>query len=468
MPSPDSLLLTLRRTADEQLQALKGRQVVVGVSGGADSVALLHLLHALQSELDLRLIAAHLDHGLRPESASDSRHVSTLAAQFGVSFVHHREDVDSRATTLQLSIETAARQARYEFLTSVCRREQAILTVGHNRDDQAETVLLNLARGSGITGLTGMASVCTAPGAPDITLVRPLLSIGSCEIREYCQRWQLPVLEDASNLSLEYSRNRIRHTVLPALHAVNAEAGPHITRTAELLRRDEEALDACAEEVYARAAVIRSGAIVLERAVLRTAPSALQIRVLRRAAAKLAGTLEGIGSAHLIALQNLLEGDEGRATQLPLGIQALTGGGQIFLWQGDLEDTALYPLPLVVPEGSGWGLASGWHLEIAPDRCLVPGQESGLLHEHVRRMDGLEVRAPLARESFRPLGMSGSKLIQDFLADRKVPRSIRRRVPVVASKDGPVWVVGWRLDDRARLERPESPFTCLVVSRTDT
>ncbi|MDQ2831151.1 MAG: tRNA lysidine(34) synthetase TilS, partial [Chloroflexota bacterium] len=209
-----------------------GDTVVVAVSGGADSLCLLYVLHDVSPTLGLRLHVAHLDHTLRPGSADDAAYVAAQARVLGLPYTVERVDVAGLARRERLSIETAARAARYGFLRAVAAQTGTrIISTGHTRDDQAETVLMSLARGGGLNGLAGMA-----PRRTDIA--RPLLEIGHAEALAYCAARGLTPREDESNRSPLYRRNRMRHEVLPVLDQIYPGAGANIARAARLLAAD--------------------------------------------------------------------------------------------------------------------------------------------------------------------------------------------------------------------------------------
>ncbi len=469
MPPTDPLVSMLRLRAAPQLAALKGRAVVVGVSGGADSIALLHLLTILCAELRLTLYPAHLDHGLRPDSAAEAQAVARNVDLLGFQLDIARADVLARIQRDGLSVEAAARECRYTFLAEYARSLQAVVAVGHNEDDQAETVLLNLARGTGISGLTGMRGVAPLLGAADVTLVRPLLNVPADEIRAYCLRNGLPVVEDPSNETDGYRRNLVRHRVLPVLREVNSQAVAHVAATAATLREDEAALDQVAARAYGAAAQQLVGAVLLSAARLLEEPVAIRVRALRLAIRHVAGSTEGITRKHIAFLIEMLASARaGRETQLPHGTSAVTTGAGLLLWRGVLLEQLAYPLPLLrnadQPER---GLSGDWRWEarhISPGDCdetIVPG-----LHEHLHRVDGpLCLDAPSRRETFQPLGMAGEKRLRDFLVNAKVPRQLRSRVPLVKQGSAVVCVLGHRLDHRWRLDPSDTSFTCLRAWR---
>jgi tRNA(Ile)-lysidine synthase len=466
----DPFLSGLLASAAPQLEALRGRTVVVAVSGGADSTALLHALTRLQDRLALRLVAAHLDHGLRPESAEDARLVAEMVGALGVEFRSARADVRERASVRGSSLEEAARELRYSYLTGVAREVGATLAVAHNRNDQAETVLFNLVRGAGAAGLAGMRPVSPTPGAPDVPLVRPFLGMSAAQIREYCARHSLPVLEDPTNEEVKFTRNRVRREVIPALERVNTRAVEHIVQAARAVREDADALDALALELYDRAAREQPGAALLDADILRDEAPALRGRAVRLAVGRIAGGLHDFSTAHVGALDDLLTGGRaGRELQLPGGVTALTVSAGLVLWRGEFPVGLAYGLPLLEDvNAEPLRLADGWSFRSLEGRCLCASGGAGEgLHEHVRAARGAyRLRAPAPRLRFRPLGATGSKPVYDFLADAKVPRALRPRVPVVECEGEVVWVVGWRLDDGWRLTRPGEPFVCLLASRS--
>jgi tRNA(Ile)-lysidine synthase len=215
---------------------------LIGVSGGRDSVALLHQLHAAGFR---QLIVCHLDHALRPESGEDARFVKELAAKLGLDFVLKREDVAALAKRRKKSLETTAREARYAFFAQVARkRDCPRLFLGHHADDQVETLLFNLFRGAGAGGLAGMSAMSTRTvDGVTLQISRPFLATWREEIDEFIARQKLSFIEDASNTDRKFTRNRLRHEVIPALErAFGRDIRRAIWRSAEILRAEDELL----------------------------------------------------------------------------------------------------------------------------------------------------------------------------------------------------------------------------------
>jgi tRNA(Ile)-lysidine synthase len=304
-----------------------GDKVVVAVSGGADSVALLLALDELirARKIKTELVVAHLNHKLRQAAADDARWVESLAKQLGHRVLVRGADIKTRARKSNDNLEQAARRARYEFLGQVAKSNQAKLIVtGHTMNDQAETVLLNLMRGSGSDGLRGMEPLRPLAAGSEIVLARPLLSWATrADTEDYCRRHSIKYREDVMNLDESFARVRVRRQLLPLLEQFNPRFIQSVTRSAEILREDNIALDAAAARLLELSA--DTGHRVREfkslRAdLLRTAPAALRRRALRLWLGQQRGDLRRIERAHIVAIEKLLLSNKsGRIIELPGG-----------------------------------------------------------------------------------------------------------------------------------------------------
>jgi tRNA(Ile)-lysidine synthase len=470
-------------------------RVVVAVSGGADSLCLLGVLHALCGPgrvwPEIALIVAHLDHGLRGAAGqADAAWVAAHSAALGLPCRLGTADVSARARGTGRGIEAAARQARYAFLREIARTEDAArICAGHTRDDQAETLVMRWLRGSGLSGLVGMR-----PLAGDVA--RPLLDLTHQQTTAYCaaRGWEPRV--DPTNADRRYRRNRIRHDLLPLLEQYNPNLTATLTRNARLLADDEDYLAARALEAWDAAVRETSQEQVgFDVAALAELPAALRRRVLRRAAALLAGGDPALDARHVAALDDLLaRPGGGRSIHLPAGLVAAVEAGALVVARPAPAVAAPKleaPLPLPVPgcvavPGTGWRVRAA--LLDASAGSPPPGIEdlrdgdAGAAHEETRPTDGpaaavratqlrayldadaagspLYVRTWRAGDRFRPLGMTGEKKLHDYFVDAKVPRAERGRIPLVWGPRHLLWVAGHRVDDRARL----SPSTRRVLA----
>jgi tRNA(Ile)-lysidine synthase len=456
--------------------------LVVAVSGGADSLCLLGTLLALREAAQPlapgRLVVAHLDHGLRgEEGAADAAWVAELAASLDVPCIVERVDVAARARAEGHSLEDAARHARYAFLRRVAAQEDAArICTGHTRDDQAETIVHHFVRGSGLAGLAGISWL-------EDDLARPLLDLTHAETAAYCAARGWQPREDATNRDLRFTRNRIRHELLPLLETYNPNLRATLARNAALLAEDERYLEVQTAAAWAVCLVSHSRDVfAFDLEALRNQPPALRDRVFGRVVRALNGDEHGLEARHIALLGRLLaEGQTGAGLDLPGGVRATLGYDALTFARMPAHAVDAPPrgeahaVPLPVPgmvdlSDLGWRIRA-WHIEQPAgigDLALPPPEEhpafahTGLdaqrgLAEMRAYLDaeqaggGLAARAWRRGDRFRPLGMRHEKKLQDFFADAKVPRDVRSRLPLVVGRDHLLWVAGLRIDDRVRL-----------------
>lgn len=303
----------------------RGGSVLAAVSGGGDSVALVHLLHRLSHSHRLELGLAHLDHGMRRGSRADRTFVERLAARLRLPVHAERREVPALRRKDE-SPEEAARRVRREFLLEVAARHgYRQVATGHTLDDQAETILMRLARGSGASGLAGMAA------AGPWNYVRPLLGLERSELREFLQRNDLRWREDPSNGDLRFDRNRVRLRLLPVLeNTLNPRAGRHLVHAARLLREDAALLDGLAGQQLADLSRRdRRGRLVLDAAGIAGLAAPIARRVARLALAQAGVDARRLSSRHVAALLDLADGGTGRNLDFPGGVSASREGGRL-------------------------------------------------------------------------------------------------------------------------------------------
>jgi tRNA(Ile)-lysidine synthase len=431
------------------------------------------------------LIVAHLDHGLRgADGAADCAFVAELAAALGLPFVGEQGDVRALARAEHCSLEDVARRARYAFLRRIAAEYGAlIIATGHTRDDQAETVLLHLLRGSGLAGLAGMA-----PRTGD--LVRPLLEITRAETEAYCAERGWQPREDATNRDPHYTRNRVRHELLPLLETFNPNIRTTLARNAALLAADETCLAEQADAAWhALATTEDPGTIALDLAALRALAPALRTRLYQRTAAQLTGTEARLEARHIAALDDLFAtGRAGQSRDLPAPLRALRTADALLLTTAAIPSLSVPDLParalsvpgtVELPE-LGWRIRA-WLAEgppglvggDAPPPPVLPafaraGDEGNVGHATTRAYlapaaadQPLSVRAWRPGDHFRPLGLPHEKKLQDYFSDAKVPRDLRAHLPLVFGSTHLLWIAGLRIDDRAKL--PPGAARALVL-----
>ncbi|MFQ5874162.1 MAG: tRNA lysidine(34) synthetase TilS, partial [Dehalococcoidia bacterium] len=434
--------------------ACSSRPLVVAVSGGPDSLCLLHALDHYEEPLGLGLHVAHLNHRLRgKESDDDAAYVEGLAQQMRLPCTVGQEDVRRRTSSHSSSLEEKAREARYQFLAAVSEECGAAgVAVAHTADDQAETVLLHLLRGSGVAGLRGMqpVSALAVASGTNLTLFRPLLRTTRKDTQAYCEALGLAPRTDLSNLSTEHLRNRIRLELLPTLRDYNPNIEASLLRLAEAASLDMEFIEKALDNVWGSIVKEASEGLRIDTRELSDLAPSLQHHLLRRALETLLGDLVDIEQTHIAALSELTSKPSGKSLCLPRGVIATMEYGECLLAIGlDYQDAP----PLIKGEHKlkvpGVTQVDGWVV----DATVVNGTEyqkpaGGLraaLDAGVVGSD-LAVRTRRPGDSFQPLGMRHSKKLQDFLVDSKVPGRLRDRVPLVCARGKIVWVVGWRID----------------------
>jgi tRNA(Ile)-lysidine synthase len=440
--------------------------VVVGVSGGPDSQSLLHALAALGQPL----VAAHLDHCLRPESAADARSASKAAHQLGLTFITDQRDVGKLASIAKLSIEAAARRARYEFLFKIARQHNAGgVAVAHTADDLVETVLLHLLRGSGLRGLRGLVYRNVLPEWDQrLPIIRPLLDTWRAEIEDYCREHDLETVLDESNRDTKFARNRIRHELLPNLETYNPQVKQTLWRMARSLDGDWEtlqgvvgdALAACQEDA-------ENGYVALSLPALRKMEQGPLRLVLRAALDELLPGLPNLGFDLTEQMVNYVSAPPGsRQADLTKVISLHFESEQLIIARSDClppmkdapqmvnEEVLSLPVPGQVELGEGWLLTSErvtmaeadeqrrkasddpWQAWMDADTLELP------LQVHPRR----------SGDRFKPYGMKGrSTSLKDFYINIKLPRRARSGWPVIYSDEQTAWIPGYRIAHPYRL-----------------
>lgn len=435
-----------------------GRQkLVVAVSGGPDSVCMLHVLNRLREELGIELHVAHLNHQMRgTEADADARYVSELAQKLGIPATIEQRDVPAYQAQHHISLEEAAREVRYKFLSQVAVLIGAKrVAAGHTLDDHVETILMHLIRGSGTRGLRGLQPISQRQAADGkLTVIRPLLQVSRQETNDYCTQHRLEPRTDTTNLSLSSLRNRIRHQLIPLLQSYNPQVVPALLRTARIASDDLAFLDEEIARLWNKTVEQRESVIILDKKRLLELPAALKRHLLRTCIENLLGNLMDIETRHIEDMMKVLNKPAGKRIDLPEGLTFTVEYDKYLLSFGT---GALCPFPELETEFTlnipGETRIPGWHIEAeitdtpkgkAPDDFIA-------CFDFDRTGNKLKVRRRQPGDRFQPLGMSQPKKLNEFMIDAKISQSWRQRVPVVCSPEHILWVVGWRIDDRAKV-----------------
>jgi tRNA(Ile)-lysidine synthase len=440
-----------------------GGLVVAAVSGGPDSMALLDSLIAL----GYRVVVAHLDHGMRPGSWEEAKEVLRLAARRGVAAVAERRDVPAEASAGE-NLEAAARRLRYAFLARVAVEAGACaVATGHTADDQVETFLMHLLRGSGTQGLRGMqpsqplSSLAPGTRADRVQLVRPLLGVWRRETADFCSRQGTPVIEDPSNRDQGLLRNRVRHELLPQLESYNPQARAAIYRAAETTTAAHALLHESAGKAWRHAAIPTDEGVLLFLERLRMQPEAVQAQLLRRAMEACGGVNESADS--LARALRLVHSGGPTHAQLGGGIEAWRAGQCLYLVHSGATCWREFPQcrpgeALALLPGRRTRLEHGWSItctRVAGGRGL-PGQlrsESGAFRAWLSEPSqvALCVRAWAPGDRMRLFGSGGTVKVADTLSRAGVPLPARRGWPVVLLQDEVAWIPGVQRGELCRV-----------------
>ncbi|MDP2883148.1 MAG: tRNA lysidine(34) synthetase TilS [Azonexus sp.] len=441
-----------------------GERCVVAVSGGPDSMALLQVLAQLAPVLDLFLVVAHVDHGLRPsEAEAEARLVQEAAQGLGLACECGRVDVVAYAREQGLSREHAARNLRYGFLEEVAAHHRATkIAVGHTADDQAEEILLRLVRGTGRAGLTGMARL------RDGLVVRPFLEIAKAEILRYLAAENIPYCLDSSNRERIYLRNRIRLDLLPYLQEnFNPNIGNSLRETAAILQGEEELLAGMADQAYAQ--VVKEGrgepaGLTIQLADFLRQPLAIKRRILETACWYMGCRPAFKQIAQLLLLAET--GAEGAGLHLAQGLRVVKAEGRVdFRYpqgrqavRGNLTEAGTDQVPFAreLPGPGEYAFeAMGAMVTLRLLDALPEGWEAQA--PATLYFDADKVGFPLMGRSFEtgdrfhPLGAPGRKKVGDFFTDQKIPAAQRRRIPILTDQEGIIAILGMRPDQRAAI-----------------
>ncbi|MEA5114043.1 MAG: tRNA lysidine(34) synthetase TilS [Geobacteraceae bacterium] len=443
-----------------------GEKVVVAVSGGVDSVALLDILAGLES-LGLELVVAHLNHNLRgDESDADAAFVADLAFRYGLPFESGSADVLALSREWGMSLEESGRAARYRWLDSVAQKHGAEkIALGHHADDQAETVLLRLLRGAGTTGLAGMRPLSSGRYA------RPLLYATRAEIIGYAEKKGISFRYDSSNDDTLFLRNRIRHELLPELRTYNPAISERLSVAAEILAADEEVLESLVAGVFNGAANPGGDGVTLALGKVCAQPAGIRFRLYRRALLEANGTLARISLVHLRQIEDLAR--SGRVN----GQLHLPGGVRVRRRYDELVFPCLREIPdpgtweMLLKEPGCYLLPDGSTLSLA----MVPPPENWrAVPSLTAYLDPVAASFPLLARTFRagdrlrPLGMTGSKKVKDLFIDEKVPADLRRRLPLLFARGTLLWVGGVRVAEDARVRPGSGNVLEVEIRRQET
>lgn len=432
------------KTIENHKLLKKGDSVLVALSGGPDSVALLYLLLNIRDKYNLKLVAAHLDHSIRAGSPKDKQFCHQLCKDLKVKFYSRRMDVEKLAKTKKMTVEEAGRKARYDYFQSISSKYGfSKIATGHTMDDNAETVLFNIIRGSGLKGLSGIP-------VKRENIIRPLIDIGKPELIKWLASKKIKFISDPTNRSLKYSRNRVRRKIIPECERINPEFVKSLARLSKNISEDIELIDSITVLAYNDALLSQGNSkIVLDLRKLEKYDTSLGKKAVSEAFFRLTGVRMSPSFELLSRANETINGRSGAKSPLGKGVWVEKSQGKISVFKKPGKRYESGTTPLLVPgttkmPGMNWSMKTRL-LKKREIKTLITKPFTALL-------DNKKVIGPMIRfwqdgDRIKPFGMKGTKLISDLFVDKKVPTFTRKEVPLVLSNDRVAWVGGVAISD---------------------
>ena len=438
-----------------------GDKVVVALSGGSDSVGLLHLLLNLKS-FNLKLVAAHYNHKLRgDESDRDAAFVKQLAKELGVEFEYgENKDDDYWNKKKGLSHEDAARRLRYEFLEYVLEKcEARKIATAHTLDDQAETVIMRIIRGSGSHGLSGIPPV-------NAKIFRPLIEIQKSEVRDYLKLNQISWVEDLSNSSTQFQRNKIRLELFPILNEINPGINRVLLRSSEIFRIESGFIDQCVNKVFESVIVKKPFGYIGRSKEYLSQNKAIRLGILRKTIELLKGDLKSVSAVHLLVIDELIGANKSSGEILLSDNIRFNKGYNLFCLLDRSKFNENYSYEIADRDVYSFDNEFKVSVDITSDRSRWDDESVGFFSVKKVKFP-LTVRNYRSGDRFKPLGLKGFKKVKDLFIDEKIPRFLRKTIPIFETADGIIWVGGVRNDDRFKVNKGDSKFLRIKIEKPE-
>ncbi|MCL0040470.1 tRNA lysidine(34) synthetase TilS [Thermodesulfovibrionales bacterium] len=440
----------VKDTIEKYSMLFQGDRLLVGLSGGPDSVCLLTILSKLKSEFNIAIFAAYIDHGLRPEETPyEIDFCRKLCKALDIPVIIKSIDVKSHARERGLNRQEAARELRYEAFDEIASETNAgKIALGHNADDQAETILMRLFRGAGPLGLSGIPPVRRQ-------IVRPLIETERSEIDRFLKSEGIGFVTDSSNRSDKYQRNKIRHLIIPAIKEMNSDFIRTVSRAADILRDEEKYFETIITKRLMTLVSRKSDLFVeLFLSPLEAMDTVILRRVLRRVIDETNG-LHGISFINIEEIVALVKsGKSGDRIYLPKGIRAIKKYSTIIITFEEparLRTCVLHRHGETILKESSMVIQSTT-VASAEIRDYGDGKEMAVIDSD-KAYFPLLIRRRLPGDCFYPFGFGRKKKIQDYFVDEKIPRDERDIIPLLTCDNNIVWVVGYRLDERYKVDK---------------
>lgn len=458
----------VRQTIKDNMMTRFGDKVIVAVSGGPDSMCLLHILYSLKEELGIELIAAHVNHCLRGEEAdADEEYVRAFCGDLGVEFYSKKVDIHNYAKEKNLSCETAGREVRYDFFQELLNNLNAQkIALAHNANDQAETVLMRIMRGSGMEGLVGIKPV------RDNIYIRPIINIVRGDIEAYCEEKKLEARIDKSNLENIYNRNKVRLELIPYIQDnFNKDIVNTLVRLSQTISNDNEYLEKTANERYELYGYTIGGRVIIKKEVFNES-EAILTRIIRIALLKLVGSLKNFDKLHIYEIIDIAHRSTGKRTVLPNNVIALNSYECIELFLNNEENEARDYKEYKICLNKINDVQCGKYkisVKLVERKKIVNFKNKILTKyfDYDKIIGDITLRYRKDGDRFTPLGMTGSKKLKDIFIDMKIPQAERDKIPLICFGEDIGWIVGYRVSDKYKVTSESENILEINIEREE-
>ncbi|MGL4738019.1 MAG: tRNA lysidine(34) synthetase TilS [Cellulosilyticaceae bacterium] len=440
-----------------------GDRIIVGVSGGADSMMLLHFLRRHQEWYDMSLMVAHVHHGLRQEADEEAAYVEEVATQWGLPCERKQCDIEALAQEWRMSEEETGRKVRYDFFISLTNQGDKIATA-HHMNDQAETMMMRFVRGTDIQGLQGIPPKRGA-------IIRPILGITREEVEYYCNKWQIHYKQDATNFETVYTRNKMRLECIPYMTThFNPNLVATMARQAENFKEADDFLKTYTQEVFERAVnvVERGVKLTLDKELITQEKSYIQKRIFMQAILVLLGHTKEITTMHLSNILMLMNKQSGKQIDLPHGIHVKNEYNQLIFILDEEVKISNYEYTLQMGTTNVKEVSLVVQLRVVSFKTFEQRQENMYTKyiDYDKIKDSLQIRN--RRPSDQIILPGGTKKLKKFFVDEKIPGHLRNTIPMIADSNNIIWVIGSRLNSKYYVTDKTTQILELTVLKEHT
>lgn len=419
----------------------KGDRIVVGVSGGPDSLCLLNLLNSIKDKYELELIVVHINHSLREEADFEENYVREFSKKLNLKFYSKKVDINELSKNQKRSTEDVARDVRYDYFREILKESNANkIAVAHNKNDNAETVLMNIVRGSGNDGICGIDGIHNE-------IIRPLITTTRKEIEDYCNEKALIPMIDKTNFETVYTRNKVRNLVLPLLKEINADVVESLNRFSEIARDEEEFIKEYVESIYSKTIKSDEEGLYIEKDKFLELKIGLKRRILRMAICEFSGTLKDVSFKTINNAINEIESSKnGNIIKIVSGVKIFVEYNKLKFVKEKMEfEDYIYELSIpgkvYLKEINKW---ISVEIRSAEDVGITEKNPNIHFFDIAKTGKKLYVRNRKNGDYFYPTGMNGKKKVKDFFSDMKLERKKRDEIPIVTNGEEIIWIVGLR------------------------